>query len=48
MAGLVWLGLDYAAVDIVLRRSGTENADEVFGDLMLMEEAALAALWEAD
>lgn len=38
MAGLIWLGLDYTAVDVVLRRRGTEVD---FADLLLMEQAAL-------
>lgn len=41
LGGIVWLGLDYPAVDVVLRRSAVENADEVFADLMEMEAEAL-------
>lgn len=50
MRGIVWLGLDYGAVDVLLRRSGLEegSASEVFGDLMLMEAEALAAFAEQD
>jgi len=42
MAGLIWVGLDYAAVDIALRRLAFPDA--VFGDLLVMEEAALPIL----
>lgn len=35
----VWLGLDYPAVDVVLRRMDLGN--DVFADLQLMERAAL-------
>lgn len=45
MAGLIWLGLDYAAVDVVLRRS--EAADAIFADLRLMEREALDVFMEA-
>lgn len=45
MVELVWLGLDYVAADVVLRR--TKAPDEVFDDLLVMETAALAALGEA-
>lgn len=41
---LMWLGLDYAAVDIVLRRS--RCPEDVFADLQLMERAALDAFGE--
>lgn len=44
LAGLVWLGLDYAGVDVVLRRL---QLDDRFGDLQLMEGAALRAFGEA-
>ncbi len=37
-------GLDYSAVDVVLRRR--KAADEVFDDLQVMELAALAAMGE--
>lgn len=49
MGGIAWLGLDYNAVDVVLRRVGltVERANEVFGDLMVMEAAAVAAFGEA-
>lgn len=36
---LVWTGLDYAAVDVVLRRQRADDA--VFGDLRVMEAEAL-------
>jgi hypothetical protein len=48
MGGIVWLGLDLVAVDVVLRRSGTERADEVFADIVLMEAAAMEVLGKAD
>ena len=44
MAGLLWLGLDYAAVDIVLRRC--DAPDAVFADLRAMEREALAVFAE--
>ena len=37
-----WLGLDFPAVDVVLRRRGC--ADHVFEDLCTMERAALDVL----
>lgn len=43
LAGLIWLGLDYAAVDVVLRRTGSDAA---FADLQLMEDAALEVFSE--
>ena len=39
---LMWLGLDYSAVDVVLRRLGF-HGDQVFRDVRVMEEAAIAA-----
>lgn len=45
-AGLIFLGLDYTACDIVLRRY--HAAPHVFEDLQAMEDAALAILNEAD
>lgn len=42
---LVWLGLDYAAVDVVLRHSGGDH--RTFADLCVMEAAALEAFEEA-
>lgn len=47
MAGLVWLGLDYPAADIVLRRSGADDPDAVFADLQAMEAAAIDVFREA-
>ncbi|SLN38062.1 hypothetical protein AQS8620_01418 [Aquimixticola soesokkakensis] len=38
-AGVIWLGLDYQAVDVVLRRHDLDNA--VFADIQAMERAAL-------
>lgn len=35
-------GLNYASVDIALRRHRVEEADRIFGDLTLMETAILA------
>lgn len=46
MAGLIWWGLDYKAVDVVLRRTKVADADAVFADLQLMEGAALDVLGE--
>ena len=46
--GIQWLGLDYPAVDVVLRRGRFEDADAVFADLTVMEGAALEVLWETD
>lgn len=45
MAGLIWLGLDYSAVDVALRR--LKSPDRVFADLQNMELAALEAFNEA-
>lgn len=39
---LLWLGLDYSAVDVVLRRTAPDKPDEVFADLMMMEAEALS------
>ena len=44
MTGAVWLGLDYVAVDVVLRR--LRLPDAVFGDLQVMEMAALTTFGE--
>ncbi|PZO64625.1 MAG: hypothetical protein DI498_10995 [Paracoccus denitrificans] len=43
---LIWLGLDYVGVDVVLRRLKLNDPDEVFTDLQLMEDEALAAFGE--
>lgn len=47
MASVLWLGLDYQAVDVVLRRLGIEASDAVFADLQVMEDAALSVFAEA-
>lgn len=44
MAGLVWLGLDYAAVDMVMRRM--KAPDDAFEHIQIMEAAALQAFSE--
>jgi len=43
--GILWEGLDYAAVDVVLRRRGFED-DEVFRLVRILEREALAVLNE--
>lgn len=43
----IWLGLDYAGVDVVLRRLGLADPDAVFADLQLMEGEALSTFGEA-
>ncbi|WP_286202974.1 DUF1799 domain-containing protein [Rhizobium lusitanum] len=43
-ASLVWIGLNYVAVDIVLRRHG--YPDSVFADLQVMEKEAIATFVE--
>jgi hypothetical protein len=48
MGGTAWLGLDYNAVDVVLRRAAVAEPDEVFADLMDMEAEALAAFAEVE
>lgn len=45
-SALIWLGLDYVAVDLVLRRRNAPDA--VFADIQIMESEALAAFNEAD
>lgn len=42
----IWLGLDYAAVDVVLRRQQPADPDLVFADLQLMEREAIATFAE--
>ncbi|GAA0311729.1 MULTISPECIES: DUF1799 domain-containing protein [Rhodovulum] len=42
LAGAVWLGLDYGAVDIVLRHHHLPSG--VFVDIQFMERAAMAVL----
>lgn len=48
MGGMVWLGLDYSAVDVVLRRMKLADPDAVMADLQVMEGAALKVLGEKD
>lgn len=43
---VMWLGLDYPAVDVVLRRLGIADPDQVFADLRLMEGEALSVMRE--
>lgn len=47
MGGIVWLGLDYGAVDVVLRRMKLTDPDAVFADLQVMEGVALTVFGEA-
>ncbi|QDY99059.1 DUF1799 domain-containing protein [Nitratireductor mangrovi] len=42
--GVEWIGIDYAAADVVLRRAGLD--DEAFEELRLMEREALKAFDE--
>nr|WP_272212404.1 DUF1799 domain-containing protein [Marinicella sp. W31]MDC2878319.1 DUF1799 domain-containing protein [Marinicella sp. W31] len=42
MAGMIWIGLDYNAVDVVMRRQALP--DTVFSDLQTMETEALSVL----
>jgi len=42
MARIWWIGLDYVACDVVLRRR--RCSDQVFDDLQAMEAAALETL----
>lgn len=42
---LIWLGLDYGAVDVIMRRRNLP--DHVFEQLQIMEGAALAVFSEA-
>jgi hypothetical protein len=46
MAGLVWIGLDYTACDIVFRRRSFP--DDLWDDVRIMEEAALPILNSGD
>lgn len=48
MAGMFWLGLDYVAVDVVLRRSKYADPDAVLADLQVMEGAALKVFGESE
>jgi hypothetical protein len=45
-SGMIWIGLDYTACDIVFRRRGF--ADQIWDDLRVMEEAALPILNSGD
>jgi len=45
MAGLVWIGLDYSGVKVVLEQ--VDAPARVFGDLRHMERAALETFGEA-
>ena len=46
---LIWLGLDYLGVDVLMRRRGaSDNDDALFADLMVMEGAALEAFGEIE
>jgi hypothetical protein len=45
-ARIVRTGLDYAAVDVVLRRRGLDGA-QPFDDIAVMEQASMAAFGEA-
>jgi hypothetical protein len=45
---VIWLGLDYGAVDVFMRRRAIEDADgKLFADLMILEDEAVAALSES-
>lgn len=44
MTGIHWIGLDYTAVDVVMRRSKVDDA--VFEDLRLMEAVSLEVFGE--
>lgn len=43
---LIWLGLDYTAVDAVLRRQFPDAPPEVFEDIRTMEAEAIAVFAE--
>ncbi len=45
---IIWLGLDYGAVDVVLRRRKWADPDALFADLQEMEGAALEAMNRGD
>jgi len=45
LGGVLWLGLDYVALDVVLRRRG-DLGDELFELIRIMEQAALPVLNE--
>lgn len=45
---MVWLGLDYQGVDVFMRRAGVvDDGGQLFGDLLVMEGAAMSAFAEA-
>lgn len=44
--GMIWIGLDYTACDVVFRRRGL--ADHIWDDVRVMEEAALPILNSGD
>lgn len=44
MAGMLWLGLDYSCVDVVMRRLKAD--DQVFADIQIMEQVALSVFGE--
>nr|WP_267967780.1 MULTISPECIES: DUF1799 domain-containing protein [Rhizobium/Agrobacterium group] len=46
LGGMIWIGLDYTACDVVFRRG--RYADPVWDDLRVMEEAALPVLNSGD
>jgi len=46
LGGMIWIGLDYVACDVVFRRG--KYADHVWDDLRVMEEAALPILNSGD
>ncbi|WP_353429035.1 DUF1799 domain-containing protein [Paracoccus denitrificans] len=48
MGGIAYLGLDYGAVDVVLRRMRFADPDAVLADLLVMEGAALKVLGETE
>lgn len=43
-AGLVFLGLDYSAVEALMRMKGLKGRRKLIADLQAMEEAALPVL----
>ena len=45
---LLWLGLDYGAVDVVLRRGKWADPDRLFADLQMMEGTALGEMNKGD
>ncbi|MGV1769317.1 DUF1799 domain-containing protein [Agrobacterium vitis] len=46
LGGMIWIGLDYSACDVVFRRG--KYTDPVWDDLRVMEEAALPILNSGD